>query len=46
MGVVLRARNVRGESHIKRNANGEVATCNIKNPFERLCVRMSLMKLN
>jgi len=26
MGVVLRAHPVRGESHIQRNANGEVAT--------------------
>jgi len=33
MGVVLRAHLVRGESHIQRNANGEVATiarCNSK----------------
>jgi len=26
MGVVLRAHPVRGESHIERNATGEVAT--------------------
>ena len=26
MGVVLRAHPVRGESHIQRNVNGEVAT--------------------
>jgi len=26
MGVILRAHPVRGESHIQRNANGEVAT--------------------
>jgi len=26
MGVVLRAHPVRGESHIQRDANGEVAT--------------------
>jgi len=26
MGVVLRAHPVRGESHIQRSANGEVAT--------------------
>jgi len=26
MGVVLRAHPVRGESHIQRNATGEVAT--------------------
>jgi len=26
IGVVLRAHPVRGESHIQRNANGEVAT--------------------
>jgi len=26
MGVILRAHSVRGESHIQRNANGEVAT--------------------
>jgi len=26
MGVILRANPVRGESHIQRNANGEVAT--------------------
>jgi len=32
MGAVLRAQSVRGEPHIQRNANGEVATvyfCNI-----------------
>ena len=26
MGVILRAHPVRGESHIQRNATGEVAT--------------------
>jgi len=26
MGVILRAHPVRGELHIQRNANGEVAT--------------------
>ena len=29
MGVVLRAHAVRGESHIQRNANGEVATTSV-----------------
>jgi len=31
MGVVLRAHPVRGESHIQRNASGEVATTSL--PF-------------
>jgi len=30
MGVVLRAHSVRGESHIQRSANGEVATAAFK----------------
>jgi len=30
--VVLRAHSVRGESHIHRNANGEVATVNTVDP--------------
>jgi len=32
MGVVLRAHPVRGESHIQRNANGEVATQLFRHP--------------
>jgi len=32
MGVVLRPHPVRGESHIQRNANGEVATQLLQHP--------------
>ena len=35
MGVVLRAHPVRGESHIQRNAKGEVATLHKHQSFIR-----------
>ena len=40
MGVVLRAYPVRGESHIQRNASGEVATPCTQNPGDssNVCV--------
>jgi len=34
MGVVLRAHPVRGDTHIQRNANGEVATSKKKQVLE------------
>jgi len=35
MGVILRAHPVRGEAHIQRNANREVATVTVKG-YEKL----------
>jgi len=44
MGVILRARPVRGESHIQRNANREVSTLQITINFLIRVVRCGYYK--
>jgi len=44
MGVVLRAHRVRGESHIQRNASGEVATVATQGPRFKNCSKDRSLK--